>query len=123
MFASNKTKGKTPRTAGVARQDYLRPAAVKAGVIPTDYRHRFGWRNLRHSLAGNVLRSERRESAAHPEHAEALQAGHHFDLHAPGQLCADRGAGQVPGGYQRGANSQLGEPWVGAWVGGGFWEG
>jgi integrase len=51
VFASNKTKGKTPRTAGVARQDYLRPAAVKAGVIPADYRGRFGWHNLRHSLA------------------------------------------------------------------------
>jgi integrase len=51
VFASNKTKGKTPRTAGVAGQDYLRPAAVKAGVIPVGYRGRFGWHNLRHSLA------------------------------------------------------------------------
>jgi integrase len=51
VFASNKTKGKTPRTAGVAGQDYLRPAAVKAGVIPAGYRGRFGWHNLRHSLA------------------------------------------------------------------------
>ncbi|MCU1307495.1 MAG: hypothetical protein JWN45_2190, partial [Acidobacteriaceae bacterium] len=32
-------------------QDYLRPAAVKAGVIPKEYRGRFGWHNLRHSLA------------------------------------------------------------------------
>lgn len=51
VFASNKTKGKTPRSAGVAGQDYLRPAAVKAGVIPAGYRGRFGWHNLRHSLA------------------------------------------------------------------------
>jgi integrase len=51
VFASNKTKGKTPRTAGVAGQDYLRPAAVMAGVIPAGYRGRFGWHNLRHSLA------------------------------------------------------------------------
>jgi integrase len=51
VFASNKTKGKTPRTAGVAGQDYLRPAAVTAGVIPAGYRGRFGWHNLRHSLA------------------------------------------------------------------------
>ena len=51
VFASNKTKGKTPRTAGVAGQDYLRPAAVKAGVIPAGHRGRFGWHNLRHSLA------------------------------------------------------------------------
>jgi integrase len=35
----------------VAGQDYLRPAAVKAGVIPESYRGRFGFHNLRHSLA------------------------------------------------------------------------
>ena len=51
VFASNRAKGKTPRSAGVAGQDYLRPAAVKAGVIPSGYRGRFGWHNLRHSLA------------------------------------------------------------------------
>lgn len=51
VFASKKTKGKTPRSAGVAVQDYLRPAAVKAGAIPAGYRGRFGWHNLRHSLA------------------------------------------------------------------------
>lgn len=51
VFASTKAKGKKPRTAGVAGQDYLRPAAIKAGVIPAGYRGRFGWHNLRHSLA------------------------------------------------------------------------
>jgi integrase len=51
VFASDQAKGRTPRSAGVAGQDYLRPAAVKAGVIPPDYRGRFGWHNLRHSLA------------------------------------------------------------------------
>lgn len=51
VFASDLTKGRTPRSAGVAGQDYLRPAAVKAGVIPPGYRGRFGWHNLRHSLA------------------------------------------------------------------------
>jgi integrase len=51
VFASARSKGKTPRSAGVAGQDYLRPAAVKAGVIPAEYRGRFGWHNLRHSLA------------------------------------------------------------------------
>lgn len=51
VFASTKTKGRTPRSAGVAGQDYLRPAAVKAGVIPDGYGGRFGWHNLRHSLA------------------------------------------------------------------------
>lgn len=51
VFASARTKGKTPRSAGVAAQDYLRPAAVKAGVISKDYKGRFGFHNLRHSLA------------------------------------------------------------------------
>ena len=51
VFASAKSKGRTPRSAGVAGQDYLRPAAVKAGVIPHGYKGRFGWHNLRHSLA------------------------------------------------------------------------
>ena len=50
VFASTKAKGKKPRSAGVAGQDYLRPAAVKAGVIPATYKGRFGWHNLRHSL-------------------------------------------------------------------------
>lgn len=51
VFASDRAKGKKPRSAGVAGQDYLRPAAVKAGVIPEKYQGRFGWHNLRHSLA------------------------------------------------------------------------
>jgi site-specific recombinase XerD len=51
VFSSAKSKGKTPRSAGVAGQDYLRPAAVAAGVIPDGYKGRFGWHNLRHSLA------------------------------------------------------------------------
>ena len=38
-------------TPSIAAQHYLRPAAVKAGVIPEGYRGRFGWHTLRHSLA------------------------------------------------------------------------
>lgn len=51
IFASKKAKGKAPRTASITAQDYLRPAAIKAGVIPDGYKGRFGWHNLRHSLA------------------------------------------------------------------------
>jgi integrase len=51
IFPSKKKKGKIPRSPGVAAQDYLRPGAVKAGVISEDFRGRFGWHNLRHSLA------------------------------------------------------------------------
>jgi integrase len=58
VFSSAKSKGKTPRSAGVAGQDYLRPAAVAAGVIPNGYQGRFGWHNLRHSLATFFAASE-----------------------------------------------------------------
>lgn len=51
VFASLRSKGKVPRSAVSAEQDYLRPAPVKAGVIPAGYQGRFGWHNLRHSLA------------------------------------------------------------------------
>jgi integrase len=51
IFPSLKLKGSKPRTASIAARDYLRPAAVKAGVIEEGTSKRFGWHNLRHSLA------------------------------------------------------------------------
>jgi len=51
LFPSIKNKGKIPRSASICSQSYLRPAAVKAGVIPEGYAGRFGWHNMRHSLA------------------------------------------------------------------------
>lgn len=51
IFPSLKLKGKVPRTASIAAQDYLRPAAVFAGAIEDGSSKRFGWHNLRHSLA------------------------------------------------------------------------
>lgn len=51
VFPSIKLKGAKPRTASIAAQDYLRPAAVFAGVIEEGSSKRFGWHNLRHSLA------------------------------------------------------------------------
>jgi integrase len=51
VFPSLTLKGKVPRSASSAAQDYLRPAAVYAGVIEEGSRKRFGWHNLRHSLA------------------------------------------------------------------------
>ena len=51
VFASVKEKGRISRSASICGRDHLRPAAVKAGVIPADYKGRFGWHNLRHSLA------------------------------------------------------------------------
>jgi integrase len=51
VFASYRENGKIPRSASTCGKKYLRPAAVKAGVIPEDYKGRFGWHNMRHSLA------------------------------------------------------------------------
>ena len=39
-------------------EDYLRPAAVKAGVIAASDPCRFGFHNLRHSLASFLVRSK-----------------------------------------------------------------
>jgi len=38
-------------------EDYLRPAAVEAGVLAKDDPHRFGFHNLRHSLASHLVRT------------------------------------------------------------------
>jgi integrase len=37
-------------------QKYLRPAAVKAGVIKEDQQVRFGFHNFRHSLASSLVK-------------------------------------------------------------------
>jgi integrase len=51
VFASSREKGRVPRAASTCGKHYLRPAAVAAGVIAEDDHSRFGWHNLRHSLA------------------------------------------------------------------------
>jgi len=51
VFASEKEKGRIPRSASMCGKGYLRPAAVAAGVISEGDNSRFGWHNLRHSLA------------------------------------------------------------------------
>ena len=56
MFASNRLKGKQPRVANMLVEDYLRPAAVKVGVLRAGEKVRFGFHNLRHSLASFLVR-------------------------------------------------------------------
>lgn len=51
VFASYREKGRIPKSASRCGRDYLRPAAVVAGVISQGDSTRFGWHNLRHSLA------------------------------------------------------------------------
>jgi integrase len=58
VFPSFKLKGKRPRVANMLVSDHLRPAAVKAGVIAAAWDGRFGFHNLRHSLASYLVRSK-----------------------------------------------------------------
>jgi integrase len=58
VFASFQCKGKQPRVASMLIAHHLRPAAVKAGVLQKDDKMRFGFHNLRHSLASFLVRSK-----------------------------------------------------------------
>lgn len=66
VFPSFRLRGKQPRVANMLVEDHLRPAAVKAGVLSShrdlrgqlvdDDARRFGFHNLRHSLASFLIR-------------------------------------------------------------------
>jgi integrase len=56
VFPSVRLKGKKPLSASIMVQNYLRPAAVKAGVIKEGEKVRFGFHNLRHSLATALVK-------------------------------------------------------------------
>jgi integrase len=57
-FPSLKLRGRKPRAANMLVEDYLRPAAVKARVIAEGDPCRFGFHNLRHSLASFLVRTK-----------------------------------------------------------------
>ena len=66
VFPSTRLEGKQPRVANMLVEDHLRPAAVKAGILLShldnhsrlvdDDPRRFGFHNLRHSLASFLIR-------------------------------------------------------------------
>ena len=56
-FPSERLHGKQPRTANMLVEDYLRPAALKAGV-PIPEGHRFGFHNLRHGLSTLLIAAQ-----------------------------------------------------------------
>jgi integrase len=56
VFPSVRLKGKKPLSASIMVQNYLRPAAVKAGVIKEGEKVRFGFHNFRHSLATALVK-------------------------------------------------------------------
>lgn len=49
ILASDRMRGTQPRTATTMVSDYIRPAAVRLGIIEADC-PRFGFHNLRHAL-------------------------------------------------------------------------
>ncbi len=58
MFPSVRLKGRKPLSASIMVQKYLRPAAVKAGVIKEGEKVRFGFHNFRHALATPLRQTE-----------------------------------------------------------------
>jgi Phage integrase family len=56
VFPSVRLEGKKPLSASIMVQKYLRPAAVKAGVIKEGQKVRFGFHNFRHSLATALVK-------------------------------------------------------------------
>jgi integrase len=66
VFPSFRLKGTQPRVGNMLVEDYLRPAAVKVGILSShrneegrlvdDDPRRFGFHNLRHSLASFLIR-------------------------------------------------------------------
>jgi len=56
VFPSTRLKGRKPLSASILVQKYLRPAAVKAGVLAERQKVRFGFHNFRHSLASALVK-------------------------------------------------------------------
>jgi integrase len=55
VFPSYRLHGRKPRTGSIMAQDYLRPGAVNMGILAEEDRRRFGFHNLRHSLASYLV--------------------------------------------------------------------
>ena len=92
VFASARMKGKQPRSASILVEDHVRPAAVKVGILSADDQRRFGFHNLRHSLASFLV-----SVGTNPKVVQGLLR--HSDVHTTLQLysqsvSADRLAAQ-----------------------------
>jgi len=79
VFASARMKGKQPRSAGILVEDYVRAAAVKVGILTADDTRRFGFHNLRHSLASFLV-----SVGTNPKVVQGLLR--HSDVHTTLQL-------------------------------------
>jgi len=81
VFPSLKLKGKKPRVGSMLVEDHLRPAAVAAGVLKDDDPVRFGFHNLRHSLASFLI-----QAGKDPKTVQTLLR--HADVHTTLQIYA-----------------------------------
>lgn len=81
VFPSTRLKGKKPLSASILVQKYLRPAAVKAGVVVEGQKIRFGFHNFRHSLASALVKMK-----VDPKTVQEILAQGACHYHAPA-LC------------------------------------
>ena len=81
VFPSFKLKGKQPRVANMLVEDHLRPAAIAAGVLKQGDTVRFGFHNLRHSLATFLV-----QAGKDPKTVQTLLR--HADVHTTLQIYA-----------------------------------
>jgi hypothetical protein len=95
VFASKQSKGKMPRSASIAAQNYLRPAAVAKGVILEGVQGAL-WLAQPAAFAGDILRRQRCQLAGDPEHPAALETVSDRTVHAQGEHGALNRAGEIP---------------------------
>ena len=83
-------------------QKYLRPAAIKAGVLKEEQRVRFGFHNFRHSLASALvkLKCDPKTVQGILRHEDVKDD--HAALRTVGPRIEASGTGQVPGTAPRG---------------------
>ena len=85
VFLSEKTHGRSPRVGNMLCVDYLRPAARKAGV-KLEKGQRFGFHNLRHSLASFLVTKKKTDvktaqrSMRHAKSSTMLDHCAHTDM-------------------------------------------
>jgi integrase len=107
VFPSTKLKGQKPRAGSMLTKSYLRPAAVKAGVELKEGQ-RFGFHNLRHSLASffgehqdgrenGAITLAPRQLAHHAGHLHPRDGGHETGR-SRGNAGCDLPAGAKHGG-------------------------
>jgi len=100
VFASFKLKGRQPRTANMLVEHHLRPAAVRAGVLKKeDEKVRFGFHNLRHSLASFLVALQNRSEDGAGFATAFGRQNHAATVRAQRERGQDDGAGRDARSY------------------------